>query len=161
MPSMLKAVNASPTTAIIDSQSLKSPEKAGRVSIPMAMTQARRSKAKTAYSRRYARFAHSMRSCIGPTFKTAMAASCSSRSCSACIDSWQSSLLMAVIGEHGEHSSARGSRILTSPLKSSGVAITPNLWWRFPIVGSSNEPWLGSGAVAGWPKIGRTSTARR
>ena len=41
---------ASPTAAIIDSQSVKSAEKAGRGSIPMALTLARRSKARSAIS---------------------------------------------------------------------------------------------------------------
>ena len=48
---------ASPTAAIIESQSAKSAEKTGLASIPMGMTQARKSKAKTAYSWRYAGFA--------------------------------------------------------------------------------------------------------
>ena len=39
---------ASPTAAIIDSQSVKSAEKGGRASIRMAMTRARRSKARSA-----------------------------------------------------------------------------------------------------------------
>jgi transposase len=38
---------ASPTAAVIDSQSVKSAEKGGAVSIPMAMTRARRSKARS------------------------------------------------------------------------------------------------------------------
>jgi len=42
--------NASPTAAIIDSQSVKSAEKGGRVSIPMATTLARRSRARSAIS---------------------------------------------------------------------------------------------------------------
>jgi len=42
--------NASPTAAIIDSQSVKSAEKGGRASIPMATTLARRSKARSAIS---------------------------------------------------------------------------------------------------------------
>jgi transposase len=37
---------ASPTAAVIDSQSVKSAEKGGAISIPMAMTRARRSKAR-------------------------------------------------------------------------------------------------------------------
>ena len=41
---------ASPTAAIIDSQSVKSAEKGGRGSIPMALTLARRSKARSAIS---------------------------------------------------------------------------------------------------------------
>ena len=41
---------ASPTAAIIDSQSVKSAEKGGRVSIPMATTLARRSRARSAIS---------------------------------------------------------------------------------------------------------------
>jgi transposase len=41
---------ASPTAAIIDSQSVKSAEKGGRASIPMASTLARRSKARSAIS---------------------------------------------------------------------------------------------------------------
>lgn len=41
---------ASPTAAIIDSQSVKSAEKGGRGSIPRAMTRARRSKARSATS---------------------------------------------------------------------------------------------------------------
>ena len=40
--------DASPTTAIIDSQSVKSAEKGGAASIPMATTLARRSKARSA-----------------------------------------------------------------------------------------------------------------
>jgi transposase len=40
----------SPTAAIIDSQSVKSAEKGGRASIPMASTLARRSKARSAIS---------------------------------------------------------------------------------------------------------------
>jgi hypothetical protein len=40
----------SPTAAIIDSQSVKSAEKGGRASIPMASTLARRSKARNAIS---------------------------------------------------------------------------------------------------------------
>jgi uncharacterized beta-barrel protein YwiB (DUF1934 family) len=39
---------ASPTAAIIDSQSVKSAEKGGRVSMRMAMMRARRSKARSA-----------------------------------------------------------------------------------------------------------------
>jgi transposase len=39
---------ASPTAAIIDSQSVKSAEKGGRISIPPASTLARRSKARSA-----------------------------------------------------------------------------------------------------------------
>ena len=42
--------NASPTAAIIDSQSVKSAEKGGRASIPMATTLARRSRARSAIS---------------------------------------------------------------------------------------------------------------
>jgi transposase len=42
--------NTSPTVAIIDSQSVKSAEKGGRASIPMATTLARRSKARSAIS---------------------------------------------------------------------------------------------------------------
>jgi transposase len=42
--------DASPTAAIIDSQSVKSAEKGGRASIPMATTLARRSKARSAMS---------------------------------------------------------------------------------------------------------------
>ena len=38
---------ASPTAAVIDSQSVKSAEKGGAISIPMAMTRARRSKARS------------------------------------------------------------------------------------------------------------------
>ncbi len=38
---------ASPTAAIIDSQSVKSAEKGGSISIPMAMTRARKSKARS------------------------------------------------------------------------------------------------------------------
>jgi len=38
---------ASPTAAVIDSQSVKSAEKGGAISIPMAMTPARRSKARS------------------------------------------------------------------------------------------------------------------
>jgi transposase len=41
---------ASPTAAIIDSQSVKSAEKGGHASIPMASTRARRSKARSAIS---------------------------------------------------------------------------------------------------------------
>jgi transposase len=41
---------ASPTAAIIDSQSVKSAEKGGRASIPMASTRARRSRARSATS---------------------------------------------------------------------------------------------------------------
>jgi transposase len=41
---------ASPTAAIIDSQSVKSAEKGGRVSIRMAMMQARRSRARSVMS---------------------------------------------------------------------------------------------------------------
>lgn len=41
---------ASPTAAIIDSQSVKSAEKGGRASIPMASTRARKSKARSATS---------------------------------------------------------------------------------------------------------------
>ena len=41
---------ASPTAAIIDSQSVKSAEKGGPASIPMASTLARRSKARSAIS---------------------------------------------------------------------------------------------------------------
>ena len=41
---------ACPTAAIIDSQSVKSAEKGGRASIPMASTLARRSKARNAIS---------------------------------------------------------------------------------------------------------------
>jgi len=41
---------ASPTVAIIDSQSVKSAEKGGPASIPPAMTQARKSKARSATS---------------------------------------------------------------------------------------------------------------
>jgi len=41
---------ASPTAAIIDSQSVKSAEKGGAISIRMAMTRARRSKARSATS---------------------------------------------------------------------------------------------------------------
>jgi len=38
---------ANPTAAVIDSQSVKSAEKGGAISIPMAMTRARRSKARS------------------------------------------------------------------------------------------------------------------
>ena len=48
-----------------------------------------------------------------------------------------------------------------SKLKSSGVPIKPRALWCFHAVGSSNEPLLGSTAVEGWPRTGRTSTARR
>jgi transposase len=41
---------ASPTAAIIDSQSVKSPEKGGPALIPMAMTRARKSKARSGTS---------------------------------------------------------------------------------------------------------------
>jgi len=41
---------ASPTAAIIDSQSVKSAQKGGRASIPMASTRARRSRARSATS---------------------------------------------------------------------------------------------------------------
>jgi transposase len=41
---------ASPTAAIMDSQSVKSAEKGGRASIPMASTRARRSRARSATS---------------------------------------------------------------------------------------------------------------
>ena len=47
---------ASPTAAIIDSQSVKSAEKGGPVSIRMAMMRARRSKARSATSCRYPGF---------------------------------------------------------------------------------------------------------
>src|SRR6266481_3870782 len=45
---------ASPTAAIIDSQSVKSAEKGGPASIRMAMMRARRSRAKAPHSRRHA-----------------------------------------------------------------------------------------------------------
>src|ERR1700730_1729935 len=49
---------ASPTAAIIDSQSVKSSEKGGLASIRMAMMRAKRSRARRApYTGRYARFA--------------------------------------------------------------------------------------------------------
>jgi transposase len=44
----LAGKEASPTAAIVDSQSVKSAEKGGPISIPSAMTRARKSKAKSA-----------------------------------------------------------------------------------------------------------------
>jgi transposase len=65
---------ASPTVAVIDSQSVKSAEKGGATSIRMAMMQARRSKARSGIfsSTRWA--CCFMRSFIAPIFKIAMAA---------------------------------------------------------------------------------------
>src|SRR5262245_54093251 len=48
---------ASPTAAMVDSQSVKSAEKGGAASIRMAMTRAKRSRGRSAISRRHAGFA--------------------------------------------------------------------------------------------------------
>ena len=75
---------ASPTAAIIDSQSVKSAEKGGRALIRTATMRARRSRARsgTFLSTHWA--SCSTPSFIRPTFKIAMAASSSWRTCSGC-----------------------------------------------------------------------------
>src|SRR6201990_1951507 len=67
---------ASPTAAIIDSQSVKSAEKGGPASIRMAMLRAKRSRARSAIYWKIRWSCCSLPSCTPPTSKTAMAASC-------------------------------------------------------------------------------------
>ena len=78
---------ASPTAAIIDSQSVKSAEKGGPASIRMATTRARRSRARSA-TFSYTRWACCCTpSFIAPTSRIATAALCCWRRCSGCIPS--------------------------------------------------------------------------
>ena len=66
---------ASPTAAIIDSQSVKSAEKGGPALIRMAMMRAKRSRARSAISWYIHWVCCSMPSCTPRAFRTAMAAS--------------------------------------------------------------------------------------
>ena len=70
------AREASPTAAIIDSQSVKSAEKGGSASIRRASMRARRSRARSATSWSIPRACCCMRSCMPPTSRTATAACC-------------------------------------------------------------------------------------
>src|SRR6202051_398838 len=75
---------ASPTAAIIDSQSVKSAEKGGRALIRTGTMRGRRSRARSGTFLSTHKAYSSTPSFIRPTFKTAMAASSSWRHCSAC-----------------------------------------------------------------------------
>ena len=78
---------ASPTAAIIDSQSVKSAEKGGLVSIRMAMMQARRSKARSATFLKIRWVCCSTPSFTPPISRIATAVSCFLLLCSGCIHS--------------------------------------------------------------------------
>jgi len=123
---------ASPTAAIIESQSVKSAEKTGLASIPMGMTRDDRSGRRS-----------------GPRWRHL-----------ACVDavrvpSWKSSLRMAATKEP---SSVVGWRILclASKLKLSDVRLTAKVLWCSHAVGLSNAHRLAEPAVAGWPRNGTT-----
>src|ERR1700739_3966761 len=88
---------ASPTPAIIDSQSVKSAEKGGPASIRMAMMRAKRSRARSAISAYIRWCCCSLPSCIPPTFKPAMAASYFWRRWKACFRSLRSCLPTVLI----------------------------------------------------------------
>jgi len=78
---------ASPTAAIIDSQSVKSAEKGGPRLIRRAMTRARRSRARSGTSWSIRKVCCSMPSFIAPISRIATAAFCCLPPCSECIRS--------------------------------------------------------------------------
>src|SRR5512146_844284 len=82
---------ASPTAAIIDSQSVKSAEKGGPASIRLAMMRARRSRARSAMSSSIRKASGRAPSCTPPTCRIATAARAWWPACSAPARSWSSS----------------------------------------------------------------------
>src|SRR5208283_766052 len=146
---------ASPTSAIIDAQSVKSAE----TSIRMAMTLARRSKARSGTSWSIPRVRCCMRSSLQPISRTATAGLCCWPRYSASIPSCSSSTRMAAIKDPSSappcEPSWRGWK-----WRSSNARIRPKAssscrnagWWK--------ERWLGWAAAAVSPRIGRRSTTR-
>lgn len=88
---------ASPTAAVIDSQSVKSAEKGGFASIATAMMRARRSRARSGIFSSTHQVSCCMPSFIQPMFRIATAAFSSLRHCLACFLFWKSSLPTAAI----------------------------------------------------------------
>jgi transposase len=93
---------ASPTAAIIDSQSVKSAEKGGPRSTGTATMRARRSRARSGICLSTPKVFCCARSSMPPTFRIATAAYCSWQACSACSRSCANSTPMADI--RGRHS---------------------------------------------------------
>ena len=145
---------ASPTAAIIDSQSVKSAEKGGPASIRMAMMRARNQRQEAPYSRRYAGFV-AARHCSSGRYPGSRRRHPASSTLFGMYPFLKK--LFADGGYQGpEFQRALPKLLRPSKLKSSSAAITPKGLWCCPTDGSSNGPSTGSIAADGSPRIGKT-----
>src|SRR6516225_9934182 len=151
---------ASPTAAIVDSQSVKSAEKGGAASIRMAMTRQKGQGQEAPYSRRHAGFAaarhHS--SCRYPRSRWRHPASCDPFRD---VPFLEKALCRWWLSGAGLSKKPWRRSCHSSKLKSSSAPIGRKDSWCFHAVGSSNAPLLGSTAAEGLQRIGRTSIATR
>ena len=151
---------ASPTAAVIDSQSVKSAEKGGlHRSAWLRCRQADQGQ-EAAYSGRYTRVCCCTPSSMPPMCRTAMAACCCSPRCLASFHS--SRKLFADSAYQGpifaDGSSPKSCPILQEP-KSSNDPTAHQVSCSYPSVGSSSVRLLGSTAAAVSPRTGKISTA--
>ena len=153
------AREASPTAAIIDSQSVKSAEKGGLASIRRAMTPARRSWAKAPHPRRHA---GPVDACDRP--RRRHPGSRRRRGADGDLVRRLSvpDQLFADGGYRGpQFQAAIGRTLARVRSRSSSGRIRPRPSSSCPSAGSSNALSPGSAAAADWPRIGNASTARR
>ena len=126
---------ASPTAAIIDSQSVKSAEKGGRALIRRDTMQARRSRARSGIFSSIRSVSCSTPSSMPPTFRIAMAACCYLPRCSASFHSFRSCLPTAPIKVQFLPTGSPKSCPISKP-KSSNDPTAPRVSYSYPSVGS-------------------------
>src|SRR6516165_4478032 len=149
---------ASPTAAIIDSQSVKSAEKGGLASIRTDSMPASRSRARSGMFSSIRWVCCCTPSSMPPTSRIAMAASCCSPRCSVNFHSSRSYSPTAPIKDRFLPMRSPKSCPVLKP-KSSNDPTTPRDSCRYPSVGSSNARSPGSTVAVASPRIGKISTA--